>query len=186
MTEKLIDEFLPAYDVRSRHGTDVHASPKRTYEAVRELDMSGSLLIRTLFRLREVPARSLGRTAPYAALGLTLEGLLDAGFTLLGERAGEEIVLGVIGRFWRVAGDIQRVDPEAFRSFERPGYAKAVWNFRVVPRGDVTRLLTETRVLCTDDASRRKFRLYWTVIGPFSGLIRWEILRSVKKRAEMG
>ena len=48
----------------------------------------------------------------------------------------------------------------------------------------VTLLATETRVLCLDTASRRRFRLYWTLIGPFSGLIRKDILRSIKRQAE--
>jgi hypothetical protein len=47
-----------------------------------------------------------------------------------------------------------------------------------------TRLATETRVLCLDDESRRRFRLYWLFIGPFSGLIRRKILRSIKHEAE--
>jgi hypothetical protein len=45
-------------------------------------------------------------------------------------------------------------------------------------------LATETRVLCLDDSSRRKFKLYWTLIAPFSGLIRNEALRVVKRAAE--
>jgi hypothetical protein len=35
-----------------------------------------------------------------------------------------------------------------------------------------------------DDESRRRFRLYWLFIGPFSGLIRRKILRSIKHEAE--
>jgi len=39
---------------------------------------------------------------------------------------------------------------------------------------------TETRIRCTDDASRRAFLRYWRVIRPFSGLIRMEMLRSIR------
>lgn len=48
----------------------------------------------------------------------------------------------------------------------------------------MTRLSTETRVLCFGDAARRKFLLYWRVVEPFSGVIRWSLLRGVRRAAE--
>ena len=45
-------------------------------------------------------------------------------------------------------------------------------------------LSTETRVHIADPAVRRKFRRYWRVIRPFSGLIRILLLRAAKRRAE--
>jgi len=47
-----------------------------------------------------------------------------------------------------------------------------------------TILSTETRVTCGDAASRRKFLLYWSVIRPFSGLIRILLLRALRDAAE--
>jgi hypothetical protein len=47
-------------------------------------------------------------------------------------------------------------------------------------------VVTETRVRVPDDASRRKFLLYWAVIGSFSGLIRRQALGLVKAEAERG
>ena len=111
--------------------------------------------------------------------------MLESRFALLGERPNRELVLGLVGRFWATSGDLQRLDAGEFRDFGRPGYAKAAWNFSVEEQHDGTTLLTtETRVLCLDTASRRRFRLYWTLIGPFSGLIRKDILRSIKRQAE--
>jgi hypothetical protein len=43
---------------------------------------------------------------------------------------------------------------------------------------------TETRVLCTDERSRRAFRRYWTLVRPFSGLTRIEMLRAIRREAE--
>ena len=43
---------------------------------------------------------------------------------------------------------------------------------------------TETRVYCLDEVSRKRFKLYWMLIRPFSGLIRREILQAVKRNAE--
>jgi hypothetical protein len=43
---------------------------------------------------------------------------------------------------------------------------------------------TETRIKCFGRAALWKFRVYWSLIGPFSGLIRKAILEQVKTEAE--
>jgi hypothetical protein len=103
---------------------------------------------------------------------------------LLEEREGDEILLGVIGRFWTPAGDVQRVSREEFLDFDKPGFAAAAWNFRLRPGKTGMVLSTETRVLCPTRRTRMLFGAYWTVVGPFSGLIRKEMLRLVKQEAE--
>ena len=132
-----------------------------------------------LFRLRGIPA---GRFAPNC---FTLDDFLKMRFILLGEKPNEELLLGLVGRFWTASGELRRLDAEGFRSFNEQGYAKAVWNFSLAGQRDGSVLLeTETRVYCLDQMSRRRFRLYWLVVGPFSGLIRREVLQAVKRSAE--
>jgi hypothetical protein len=55
--------------------------------------------------------------------------------------------------------------------------------YAAIPRVDLGRswLVGETRLLCTDAASRRSFRR--RVIRPFSGLIRIALLRAVAREA---
>lgn len=90
---------------------------------------------------------------------------------LLAEEPGAEIVLGLIGRFWRPTGGLVRFAPDEFTAFRRPGYAKAAWNFRVRRDGEGrVQVVTQTRVQATDEKSLKSFRRYWRVIGPFSGL----------------
>lgn len=188
----LIDAFLPHFDVTASYATHVAAPPERAWAAVRALEMRGSPLVRGLFLLRSLPAllahprRTLAaRREGNRGLGLTMDQLLRGGFTLLGERPGEELLLGLVGRFWRADGGIVRVAAEEWRGWERPGYAKAAWNFTLAPGADGTvRLATETRVRCTDEASRRRFLRYWRLVGPFSGLIRHDMLRSIRRAAE--
>jgi hypothetical protein len=68
-----------------------------------------------------------------------------------------------------------------FRGPVQPGLARGVWNFAVQEVGqERTVLSTETRVVCGDTSSRLKFRAYWIVVRPFSGLIRVIMLRAVK------
>ncbi|MEJ7812160.1 MAG: hypothetical protein WKG32_17230 [Gemmatimonadaceae bacterium] len=173
----LIDELLPDPDVVSRHAIDVAAPVADTFAALRRADLSRSRVIRALFALRGIPA----------ACARSLADMDRMGFTLLGERAPHEMVMGLVGRFWSPHGDIVRVRADEFRGFDRAGYAKAVWGFALTATpGGATHLATETRVLCLDPASRARFRLYWSVIGPFSGIIRREILRAVEREASSG
>ena len=177
-----INAYMPRFDVRERHRVTVNAPADAVYAAVRSVDLGDSPLISWLSRLRELPARIAGRRG--RRLRIDLDGFQRSGFVLLEEREGEEIVLGLVGKFWRPAGNIHRVSPEEFIAFNLPGYAQAVINFRLKKTSGGTSLSTETRVRCTDASSRRRFRLYWTLIGPFSALIRREMLRLIKREAE--
>jgi hypothetical protein len=179
----LIDEWMPVWDVVERHETRIRAPREAVWQTVRTLDFTRSPIIGALFALRSLPGLLSGR-ARKRALGTTMDGLLRNGFVLLGERPGEELLIGVVGRFWRPSGDIVRLTADEVRAFDRPGYAIGTWDFTLADDGDAIRLATETRVRCTDEASRRSFRRYWTVVGPFSALIRREMLRSIRNAAE--
>jgi len=57
--------------------------------------------------------------------------------------------------------------------------------FELHPLGpDRTLLATRTRCHATDSDARRAMRVYWALIGPFSGLIRHELLRAIAQLAE--
>ena len=172
----LLDEFVPTWDVRTVHATEVQARPEAVYAAVRRLDLGGSPINRVLFL-----ARGLGPRG-----SIKLSDLMARGFVLMGEDPPRELVLGLVARPWTLMGGIRRLDPDGFRRFDRPGYARIGWSFLVRPGGGTSRLLTETRIRCTDSASRRKFRWYWRVIGPFSGVVRREALLLIKRDAERG
>jgi hypothetical protein len=172
----LLDEFVPTWDVRAVHATVVAAPPEAVYAAIRRLDLGRSPINRVLFLARGLgPRRSI-----------KLGDLMTRGFVLLGEDPPRELVLGLVARPWTLMGAIRRIDPEVFRLFDRPGYARIGWSFVVRPGHRTRRLVTETRIRCTDAASRQKFRWYWKVIGPFSGAVRREALLLIKKDAESG
>lgn len=171
----LIDEFLPEYDERERHSIVVRASASEVYRAIERLNLQKARLINFLFRLRGIPASG----------NFSREDFLKMRFVILGERPNVEILLGLTGKFWKSGGDLIRVERDDFVRFNKAGYAKAVWNFSLDEiDGGAFRLKTETRVFCTDAASRLQFRLYWFFIGWFSGLIRREMLSVIKKAAE--
>jgi hypothetical protein len=179
----LIDDFMPSFDVSERHHTLVQAPAERAYEATRRVDLARSSLVRALFTVRGIPLLVRRQRRPIRSM--TLDDLVRAGFVWLGDDPDREIVLGVVGTFWKPTGGIRRIDPTEFASFDELGMAKAAWNFRVIPDGDDRSfVITETRVRVPDEASRKKFLLYWAVIGSFSGLIRKQALALVKADAE--
>lgn len=179
MTESdvpFVDEFLSTYDVESQHSTEIAASASDVYEATRTVDLSASWIVRSLFRLRGLPTT-----------GLTLDGLRKIRFLPLLEQPPDGFVLGIVGRFWSPSGHLLAFDPSKFTELQQPGYAKAIWSFDVSPITEsASRLRTVTRVACPDATSRRRFRLYWSLVGPFSGIVRREILRIVKRTCEQG
>lgn len=182
----LIDDHLPHYDAVERHRIEIAASAEQVYAAARKLDLSGSFLIRTLFLLRSLPALFSSKRKTQPQLGLNFESLLQSGFVLLEEKPGEEIVLGLVGKFWTASGCLQKVEAKQFRDFSAPCLAKAAWNFSLHANADgATQLTTETRILCTDQASRKRFLRYWRFVRPFSGLVRIAALRAIKRAVEI-
>ena len=165
-----------------RHCIVLPVSAERAWPVVRAMDFRRSFVVRTLMALRSIPALFSREEHGAEALGCDVEGLLRSGFVMLEEHPGQEVILGLVGRFWTPSGGVQRVSPDEFRAWTRPGFARAVWNFALTPHADgrTCTLSTETRVLCTDEESRRSFLRYWRVIGPFSSLIRRVMLRSVR------
>lgn len=130
--------------------------------------------------------RGYGRRAHGVSRGTLPEKLVRFGFTKLEEVPGEEIVLGIAGKFWRHDGDLRPLaDRDAFLGFAEEGCVKAAWNLRVEPSDSGASVLsTETRIACFGQDASHKFRRYWMLVGPFSGLIRRALLRGIRRRAE--
>jgi hypothetical protein len=166
----LLDDVLPDWHFRERHRRGVHADPVRVFAAMRDLTLADTPVVAILVRLRGMHARS---DRP------VLDEMRRVGFEVQAEEPGREVAFAAIGQPWKLRGGQRR--PRAdFRTFAEPGFAKMAFNFRL--EGSV--LSTETRVLLTDERSRRAFRRYWLVIRPFSGLIRRAWLRAIARRAE--
>lgn len=186
----LIDRFLPTYDFGVAHADVFRATPARCYQVATELDLFQTPVIRTLIGIRGLPQRvasalrGRGTTTTREASRRTFRfrDMVDLGWMTLAETPGEELVLGQVSRPWKgVAVSTHVPDtPEQFTSFHEPGFAKIAASLRVDPHGNDSSILTmETRVALTDDTSRRRFRRYWLVIGPFSSLIRRMALRQL-------
>jgi len=185
-----LDEIMPAYHFCEVHATRVQGTAAVAYSAVRGVTADEIELFRLLMGARSLPARIAGKRR--SGLGTANEPLLDemlrSGFLVLAEEPGREIVFGLVGRVWRMAGDERPPGVDglpAFVAFERPGYAKVATNLVVTDSGDGwCRVTTETRILATDASARRAFGAYWRVIRPGSGLLRRSWLAAIRRRAE--
>jgi len=156
---KSLDAYLPSYEYSTRHEVAVRADAEGVDRALREVIFKDVPLVRALLF-----ARGLGlRRATDNVLATMIPRA-----TVLEDVRGEGMVVSLTGHFWRVRG----------RGPEPP--ADAVVDFRARP-GSVS---TETRVHIPDPKSRRRFERYWRVVRPFSGLIRLQVLRAAKRRAE--
>jgi hypothetical protein len=175
-----LDDFLPAYEFSERHRLAIAAPRERIDEALRTVSLSDIPVARLLWAMRRLGRPWGDARRPF------VEGALN-GAVVLDDVPGEGMILGLTGQFWRVRGGSGKParTVEEFMAYDRPDACKAVMDLRVHRDGPGGSLLsTETRVRVPDPAARRKFRRYWRVIRPFSGLIRILLLRAARRRAE--
>lgn len=165
-----IEEFLPTYHWMERHTRLIRTTPEQAYAALEGVDFNESWVIRTLTFLRGLHSQAFKP--------------LKSRFIPLSLNPPREILLGLIARPWTIQGGIIPCAPEDFRAFEQPNYVKIVWNFTFTPQGNQTVVATETRIQPTDRRALRKFSFYWLFVRPFSGFVRWEMLRLLKQKLE--
>jgi len=178
-----LEELMPAYDVRAAYSILIAATPQRVWEELLNADFHSLPITRRLMRLR-----SLGRRKPPTGQPSTLATMGSGGaggFLEISRVPEQEIVLAIAGRFWLPHAPVLRNwKAEEFTALAPDDAAKAAWNFYLTAEGTKTRLSTETRVLCFGRSARMQFRLYWFLIGFFSGWIRKEMLQMVKRNCE--
>ena len=176
-----IDEFLPDHDFNAAYHVRINAPSSVVYECLLRSDFNDLWLVRLLMSIRS--GKWLPRNHKSSDLRQRLQG---TGFVILSKAPNEEIVIGVAGRFWRPdGGRCLDLAADDFAGFSRPGYAKVAWNFKLRTESpERTVLSTETRIKCFGRAALWKFRLYWSLVSPFSGLIRKAILKRVKVESE--
>jgi hypothetical protein len=188
MRPSRLDGLLPDFDVEETHTRRVGASPSAALAAVRAARPAEMPLVPFLYALRSLPGLlRQGRGSPRRRATPMWEQMLESGFVSLVEEE-DEIVLGYAGRPWKLSvGVLAGVSSaEEWERFSVPGYVKAVMGFRAEPADGGALLTTETRVLATDEAARRRFGRYWRVIRLGSGGIRRSWLRAAARRAEAG
>lgn len=184
-----LDRLLPEYAFRSAHHVTVAAPPPAVWEAVRHVTPGELPLTRILTGLRALPARLLGHSDAgriAAADRSVVDQFVARGFAILHEDVPRSLAVGAAGMPWHLRDGIGRdaLSPEAFAAFSTPGAVRMAMAFDLTADGDGTRLETETRVAPTDRDAAKAFGRYWSIIRPGSALIRLDMLRAIKLRAE--
>jgi len=192
-------EFLPVYDISDAVAVVVDADVDITWQALLRADLievgRRKPLIGVLGALRALPdivAQVLHGERPSAPpQPMTLHEIADlplgeGGWTLLGERTGDEIALGLAGKFWRPVIEFAAVDAGNFADFDEPGYAKTVYALSVRALDDRRTLLSGLmRTATTDEHARRWFRRYWTFgVGSGAHVLVTGLLEVVREDAE--
>jgi hypothetical protein len=194
----LAEELLPVYDVSDEVATVVEADPRVVWDALVGADLielgRRAPLVAVLGAVRLLPdlvSHLLhGEPPPRAPQTMRLREMAEmpraeGGWVLLGERPGEEIALGLVGKFWRPVIEYADVAAEDFLDFAEPGYAKTVYSLMVRTEAQGTLLSGLMRTATTDEHARRWFRRYWTFgVGSGAHVLVHALLESVREDAE--
>ena len=198
---ELAEEFLPVYDVSDAVAAVVEADRETAWQALLDVDLlklgREAPLVGMLGALRmlpEVVGHLLHGEAPakppesMRLRDLPSIPMYEGGWILLGERPGEAIALGLVGKFWRPVIEFAAVTAESFRDFSAPGYAKTAYVLGVQPLDDGRTLLTGLmRTATTDEHARAWFRRYWTFgVGSGAHVLVQGLLEVVRDAAEDG
>ena len=195
----LADVFLPTYDVSDAVAVVVEADVDTTWEALLRADLMEvgrrKPLLGILGALRALPdlasqilhgKRPAAPPRPMTLHEIARLSLGEGGWTLLGEHPGEEIALGLVGRFWRPVIEFAAVGADGFAEFAEPRYAKTVYLLSTRAVDERRTLLSGLmRTATTDEHARRWFRRYWTFgVGSGAHLLVGGLLDMVREDAE--
>ena len=188
---KFASEFVPGATSGNTAAIDIEAPPQLVWKALQALRFDDLRVTKLLIGIRSLPGVALGKGPLRRRGGGTrtsplMEAINSSRFIILHSEPDRILTLGIVGQFWRLTGgnDAAVKDPATFVDFDEPVFVKSAIDFVLVPHGSGTRLTTNTCNRATDESTARSFRNYWRVIGPGSKLIRLDMLRAVRRRAE--
>jgi hypothetical protein len=197
---QIAEDFLPVYDVSDAVAAVAETDRETAWEALLDVDLlklgREAPLIGMLGALRMLPEvighllhgeRPAKPPESMRLRDLPSIPMYEGGWILLGERPGEEIALGLVGKFWRPAIEFARIETaDEFRAFDEPGFAKTVYDLSVRELEPKKTLLSGLmRTATTDEHARRWFRRYWTFgVGSGAHILVGALLDSARRAAE--
>jgi len=179
----LLDRFIPNPDVRERHEIEVRAPAPLVLDTARSIDLESIPAVRAIIRMRErlLGAKTVG---PGPRKGL-VESTRELGWGTLSDEPGRWFVAGATCQPWLADVVFTPVPREQFADYAEPNRVKITWTLEVEPlASDRTRFASETRVIATDPAARRRFLGYWRWARVGILAIRWLLLPAVRRGAE--
>jgi hypothetical protein len=176
-----LDGVMPEYQFFEKHSTRIHARPEQVMQAVRQSTFGDMKSLGTLLKIRAAALRIHDGSNSLQDRRV-LEAFSASGYVLGGSER-EIVMCG--GANLRVGRPLEMHTLQEFADYREPGAVKMAFNFTVEDAGDGwSTVSTETRVLATDDLTRRGMGRYWRLIVPGSGLLRRQWLDGIRRRAE--
>ncbi|MFJ9887226.1 hypothetical protein ACIQRW_15340 [Streptomyces sp. NPDC091287] len=160
-------EMLPDWHFREFHSIEVPGSPEEVMRAVHATTWAEARIARALVAITRADVSAQRRIVPEFLGGMGE--VVPAGET--------EFLFGAIQSPYelpRPPGEISDI----IRESQDPGILKIGMNVRYADG----LLTTETRILATDEKTRRHFQRYWLFIQFGSGLTRTSMLRGIRRR----
>jgi hypothetical protein len=197
---ELAEDLLPVYDISDAVATVAETDRARAWQALLDVDLlklgREAPVVGILGALRMLPEvvghllhgeRPAKPPKSMRLRDLPSIPMREGGWILLGERPGEEIALGLVGRFWRPVIEFAHVTcVDEFRAFDEPGFAKTVYDLSARELDSNRTLISGLmRTATTDEQARRWFRRYWTFgVGSGAHLLVGALLDSARRAAE--
>ena len=171
----MLGRMIAGAQFGEHHMRLIPAEPDVVWEAIIALRWSDLTVTRPLMLLRGFGPRGLDRSI-LDGTGPVSPSYVDR---------PRELVATAIERPWKLRPEPgpSIPDPAAFAAFDEPGWLKQGMDFVLTSVPGGTRVDTSTLCRATDAGARRRFRLYWLLIRPFSGLIRRDILSAIARSA---
>lgn len=166
---------IPKAEFRETHRRLIQAEPTRVWEALNRMTLADLPLTGILMRVRQ--GRDDDSYVPLLTGGPVPATLLDPPAYAAGVTAG---------RPWkRTPSKVPGLTLETAANFSEPGWLVYGTEFRLTAVGaDACLVQTHTRCHPTSWDANRAFRLYWTGIRVFSGLVRREMLWTLARMAQ--
>ena len=202
MSASLAEDFLPVYDVSDAVAVVVEADREVAWQSLLDVDLlkvgRQAPLVGMLGALRMLPEvvghllhgeRPAKPPESMRRRDMPSIPMNEGGWILLDERPGEEIALGLVGKFWRPVIEWAGVrNADEFRQFKEPGFASTVYALSARELDSNRTLLSGLmRTATTDEHARRWFRRYWTFgVGSGAHVLVGALLDSARQTAEGG
>lgn len=177
-----LDDVVPVADHVTRQARVIDAPRTVVWEELHRLKVRSLPVTMVLGGVRALPLVLAGKRRT----GVDRPFLDIIPIPVLSSESPSSIVFGGVLQAWRLTGGEPppRLDADGVREFAEPGWVKIGMDFRLTPAMGGTHLSSETRVMATDDGTRKRFDRYWLLVRPGSSAIRYEVLTAVAVKSE--
>jgi hypothetical protein len=187
-TSLAFERVIQGAQFRDRIAIHVQASPDAIFRALREIRLSDMKLAWLLGEIRYLPSRLAGHMPAVDAKAPFFETLIAGGTLILRDDAPREVITGSAAQLHRVNQAPRRFPTrEAFDAFADPEHEKLFMSIRVAPSGrpGESWLVLEHATLALSPDTAHKFSRYWRIIKPLGAFVSWQLLRAVRRRAQV-